>query len=266
MNRIVFVLAAALLFALSSIAHAEDILLGTVQQVGKKSIIVMTEPDRPAVTPEEFVKIQSRIPGIDEIVESAQGYVESSKNGTLVITVTEGTPAVGDEVVLRKGEFLGGSQTTEVEKWRKLDYLDARSGFRSKKEKNVGAVCAMAYMLTLGEGVEKNEFDAFSLFGYATQLENPPADCANEYGTRLMFGDMVNDPPQWRMNPDEGLHWVKYAAENGSYGGMLAYAMALWVTGKRKESDAWLEKAIQIEPEDKKGNARAFIDNVRKMK
>jgi hypothetical protein len=263
-----FVFIAFFLIALPPVSYAEELLLGTVetQKDGADLITVIQAPDRPSVFPEELVTIQSRIPGIDEIVESARGYVYATREGIFRVKITEGEPALGEEVVLLKEEFLNGSVSTDEDVWRRMGYKDLHErGFNKKKDHKVGAVCALAYMHAEGDEVEKNDRDAYVLFKYAaTGFENPPPDCAAEYGMRLITGDMLNDPPQWDMDPDNGFYWVEYAAKKGSYLGMTFYATSLESLGDSDEAKKWFKKAIEIEPEKFKGAAQEVWDALRR--
>ena len=95
---------------------------------GSNLITLIQAPDRARVFPEELVKVHSRIPGIDEVVESAKGYVYATKKGVLQIKITEGEPALGEDVVLLQGEFLSASAPTDEEPWRRMGYDDLRKG------------------------------------------------------------------------------------------------------------------------------------------
>ena len=242
-------------------AQAEELLLGTVERLEGGIVHVTPAPDRPSVAPEELVKIQSRIPGIDEVVESGKGYIEGTANETLRITVTDGEPALGDEVILQKGAFLNGSTPMDEESWRRIGHDDIVKALWQDPP-NVGAVCTMAHMYAQGIEVEKNEGRAVMIYHRAMKYQ-PPAECAVEYGIRLMTGDPVNKPTQWDANPEEGFKWLEYAAERESYMGMSFYAMALETMGDSAEAEKWFKKAIAIEPEEHKGKAQEIWDAVR---
>ena len=253
-------IAAFILIPLSVLA--EGILLGKVQQVEGDLIEVMTHSNRQYVSPEELVVLQSKIPGIDEVVESARAYVTSSKIDTVILTLIDGDPAIGDEVVLLKDQFLAGELTKDVGKWSRLSYEDIRNqGFNKKEDHNVGAVCALARMHVAGEAVAKDLYQAYVLFGYATeQFQQPPPDCAAEYGLRLLSGDPQNN--RWITRPEDGFRWVRYAAENGSYLGMSLYAMSLKTIGKNREAAKWIKAAIKNEPAEHKGKAQNLWDAI----
>ena len=119
-------------------------------------------------------------------------------------------------------------------------------------------------MYAKGDEIEKNEYDAFILFEYASR-HKPSADCVAEYGMRLLSGDQKNNPPKWDMNLEEGLHWVEYAAKRGSYMGMSFYAMSLETLGNSAEAEKWFKKAIKTEPEEHKGKAQKIWDAVRRQ-
>jgi len=244
-------------------AQAQEIILGTVkQEMGTDGIVFVIEiPDRPRVMPEELVKIQTRIPGIDEVIESAKGYVHATRDGNFQVKITEGEPAPGETVVLLQGKFLNGNAPKDEETWRRMAYEDLRKGIN--KPANVGAACVLAAKFFNGDEIEKNDYSAYVLYSLASQYE-PSADCAAEYGLRLLSGDLNNDPPKWSVNPEEGMYWLKYAAEGGSYMGMIGYASFLSVLGKRRESEKWFKKAIEIEPEQFKGSAQKQREAVRK--
>ena len=247
-------------------AHAEELLLGTVEAEmdGNSLVMVTQETDRPRVLPEELVKIQSHIPGIDEVVESAKGYVYATEKGAFQVKITEGEPALGEEVVLLQGEFLNGSAPPKEEPWRRMGYEDLRKGIN--KPPNVAALCVLGWMHTKGDEIEKNDYSAYVLFQYAAEAEDEAsADCAAEYGIRLLTGDQVNDPPKWDINSEKGVHWVKYAAERGSYMGMSFYAMSLETLGDSDEAEKWFKKAIEIELEEHKGKAQELWDALRRQ-
>jgi len=256
---LVFMTAFALM---PSVPQAAELLLGTVEAEmdGQSLVTIIQEKDRPRVLPEELVKIQSQIPGIDEVVESAKGYVYGTAKGSFQVKITEGEPALGEEVILLRGEFLNGEAPIDENIWQRMGYEDLRKGIN--KPANPGAACALAKMHVEGAEVEKNEYDAYVMYYLASKHE-PSADCAAEYGMRLLSGDQNNNPPKWEMNPEEGIHWVKYAAERGSYMGMSLYAMSLETIGNSAEAKIWFKKAIKNEPEEHKGKAQKIWDAVR---
>ena len=245
-------------------AQAEDLLIGAVERLEDGIVHVTPAPDRQAVNPEELVKIQSRIPGIDEIVESGTGYITETANETLQITVTDGEPALGDEVILLKGKFLNGSAPTDEEKWRRIGHDDIVKALWQDPP-NAGAVCTMAHMYMEGKEVEKDEGRGVMIYHRAMKYQ-PPADCAAEYGLRLLTGDQVNKPTQWDRNIEEGFKWIEYAADRGSYKGIVNRAMNFETSGDSAEAKKWFKKAIEIEPEEHKGKAQEIWDALRAQK
>lgn len=264
-NRFIISTFIVCLIAFNAVAIAAEIIpLGTVQEVNGDEIAIMVESDRPAVAPEEIVTTQSRIPGIDEVVESAKGYIDSSTKDVLKVKITEGEPAIGDEVLLHKEQFLNLTLPQEQSKWQKMIFTDVRGRGTDKKEKNIGAMCAMANKYFTGEGVEKNVYDSFILSKYATtNFDGPPPDCASMYGWHRLMGDIEQpDSPRWNPSDAEGLRWVKYGAEKGSYSGMMGYGLFFVYKKEFDKAEIWFKKAMAIEPEDLKGGAQRMIDTM----
>jgi len=236
-----------IIFALiSSAAQAEEFVLGTIEVVEKDIATVTQASDRPRVIPEELVKIRSRIPGLDEIIESGKGYVYATTKDSFQIKITEGEPILGEEVVLLMGEFLNQTPPTDEETWRRMGYEDLRRG--ANKPPNVAALCVLGKMHTEGKEIEKNDYSAYVLFQYASRF-NPSADCAYEYGSRLRDGDLENNPPKYSYDYEKAETWLHYAAERGHYLAMRSYADMLEIRRQYREAERWLKKAVEIEPE-----------------
>lgn len=246
-----------LLFFQSSLQA--ELLLGIVEtEVNQDGMVVVMEaPDRPALRPEQRVNIQTRIPGVDEVIESAQGYVYATENNRLLIKINEGEPAPGEQVVVLSGQFQRGRVTTDEHIWQRMGFEDTRAG--TNDPVNPGAVCALALRYEAGRDVEKDGYRAYQLFGLAARKQ-ASADCAARYGMYLLMGDQTNQPPKWRVDPEGGLYWVEHAAERGSYLGMLGYANALSVINERRKAKKWFKKAIEIEPATHKGNAQKLME------
>jgi len=250
--------------------NAEELLLGTVEAEmnGESLVTVIQAPDRPSVAPEELVKIQSRIPGIDEVVESAKGYVYATRSGTFQVKITEGEPALGEEVILLKREFLNGSVSTDEEPWRRMGYEDLRKS--GNKPPNVGALCVLGKMYIADynqEEISRDENSARLLLRYATeQQQSPSPDCAYKYGSLMRDGDLQNNPPKFRYDYAAAEKWLRYAAEGGHYFGMISYADMLELKRQYREAERWLKKAIEIEPDVLRsiGSAEGQLKRVRK--
>lgn len=245
-------------------AMAEEVLLGTVERIEEGSDIIAVTPsaDRPQVAPEELVKLQSRIPGIDEIVESGRGYIDRTANGNFDVVITEGEPVIGDEVILLRGQFLNGSVPADQRKWIRMSHDDIQAAAGSNPP-NTSALCTLAQMYMLGLEVEKNESNAMLLYKYAMNY-NPSADCAYEYGFKTYFGDQFGKPPAYEADPQNGEKWLRYAAEGGNYDAMTIYADILEWRGQYREAERWLKRAIDVEPKVLKGTAQDKLDRVRR--
>jgi hypothetical protein len=254
----------SLLIFMLSAAHAEEILFGTVERVkeGSDDIAIIPAPDRPKVAPEELVKIQTRIPGIDEIVESGRGYIIRTDYGRITIKRTHGEPALGDEVILLRGQFLNGREPIDENKWVRMGHDDVQAA-SGKNPPNVGAICTFAQMYELGREVEKNARDAMLLHRRAMNY-NPSAHCAYRYGFKSYYGDSLGNPPAYPARQKEGEKWIRYAAELGDYTALTSYASILYLRGEYRKAEKWLKKAIKVEPRVHKGSAQETIDRYRK--
>lgn len=266
-SRICFAILLAFAAILPAGASAEDLKLGTVERLDMEYDLAVVKPveDRPRVMPEEIVHMQSRIPGIDELAETAKGYIRASENDTLRLTVTEGEPGLGDEVILHKGEFLNGKATLDEKIWRRMGYEDLRAGIN--KPPNVAALCVLARKLEYGEGVEANMYDAYVLRDYAMRFE-PSTDCIVDYAQMIRAGDMDNTPPKWRADRRRALELFLYTAEQGHYQGMMSYAGMMELDGAYDVAEKWTRKALAIEPEvlKKHNAAQSQLDRILKKK
>lgn len=180
------------------------------------------------------------------MAETAKGYIRATENDTLKLTVTEGEPGLGDEVILHKGEFLNGRSPLDEKLWRRMRYEDLRAGVN--KPPNVAALCVLAKKLEYGEGVEANIYDAYVLRDYAMRFD-PSIDCMVSYAQMIRSGDLDNTPPKWGPDRKRALDIMLYAAEQGNYHGMMSYASMMELDGVYDVAEKWTRRALAIEPE-----------------
>lgn len=244
------------------VALANQSVVGTVEQMADGRATVSSRPGRVGIAPGQLVRFESRIPGVDEVVESASGYVLSSKRERFRVAITQGETAIGDEAVLLP-EHRDGRISTDEDEWYRMEYEDIWKAARLKPP-NLGALCALARHYRDGGHVEKNPKDARALYRHASGF-GPPALCAYEYGALLYDGDLDN-PSAMRRYPQEGEKWIRYSAEHGSYDGMCSYAGILELRGEYAKAIRWLKKARAIEPEVLKnlGSVSTDIERIRR--
>lgn len=240
-------------FLLPMGVSAQEIPIGTVERIQADSVTVTPVPSRPLMAPGERVAFRSRIPGIDEAVESGKGQIDGTSDGRIRIQVEEGDVAIGDEAVLLRGQFVSGAPSIDEVSWLRMDVSDLEAPIYAE---HPGALCALAGFYELGFGGKEKSLPTYLRLARKAMNLGPSTTCAAHFASQIYYGDQLNEPPLFRADRREGEIWALYAAEKGDLNGMLLYARILISLDRVDEAEEWINRVLNSGNERMANHAR----------